>query len=74
MLLFLLRRHHHHPWGKCVIDLRRGVLQLGSAGKEVPFLTEKDLPARARGHHAEMDQDGDVKMAEGMYYYLYTNK
>lgn len=38
----MLKRH------LCVIDLREGVLALGSAGAKVPFLSEKDLPSSAR--------------------------
>lgn len=40
--LDMLKRH------LCVIDLREGVLALGSAGAKVPFLSEKDLPSSAR--------------------------
>ncbi|CAN0133515.1 unnamed protein product, partial [Hapterophycus canaliculatus] len=40
--LDMLKRH------LCVIDLRKGVLALGSAGAAVPFLSEKDLPSSAR--------------------------
>ena len=49
--LDMLKRH------QCCIDLRRHLLVLGSAGKEVPFLAEKDLPARARGHHVGMEEE-----------------
>lgn len=57
--LDMLKRH------QCCIDLKRSVLVLGSAGKEVPFLVEKDLPARARGHHADMDvEDGKLSPEE----------
>lgn len=49
--LDMLKRH------QCCIDLKRHLLVLGSAGKEVPFLAEKDLPARARGHHAGMEEE-----------------
>lgn len=37
-----LKRH------RCCIDLARNVLKVGDDG-EVPFLSEKDIPARARG-------------------------
>eukprot|EP00904_Undaria_pinnatifida_P000266 jgi/Undpi1/1023/HiC_scaffold_10.g04487.m1 len=40
--LDMLKRH------LCVIDLKSGVLALGSAGAAVPFLSEKDLPPSAR--------------------------
>ena len=57
--LDMLKRH------QCCIDLKRSVLVLGSAGKEVAFLAEKDLPARARGHHADMDvEDGKLSPEE----------
>eukprot|EP00903_Cladosiphon_okamuranus_P012312 g11544.t1 len=45
--LDMLKRH------LCVIDLREGVLALGSAGAKVPFLSEKDLPSSARETRAE---------------------
>eukprot|EP00752_Nemacystus_decipiens_P007191 g6440.t1 len=45
--LDMLKRH------LCVIDLREGVLALGSAGTKVPFLSEKDLPSSARETRAE---------------------
>jgi DNA damage-inducible protein 1 len=57
--LDMLKRH------QCCIDLRRNLLVLGSAGKEVPFLAEKDLPARARGHQEEGAEGGGEGGREG---------
>lgn len=45
--LDMLKRH------LCVIDLKSGLLGLGSAGATVPFLSEKDLPSSARETQAE---------------------
>lgn len=53
--LDMLKRH------QCCIDLRRNFLVLGSAGKEVPFLAEKDLPVRARGHHIGMEEEEEKR-------------
>ena len=46
--LDMLKRH------LCVIDLKSGVLALGSAGAAVPFLSEKDLPPSARETKASL--------------------
>lgn len=51
-----------HP-PQCVLDLRRHVLEIGSAGIAVPFLAEKDLPKSARGHVADSQPSDDADPA-----------
>jgi hypothetical protein len=60
--LDMLKRH------QCVIDLKKAVLQIGSAGEEVPFLSEKDLPHSARGTFEGGDDDSGSsgKLPAGM--------
>ena len=41
----MLKRH------QCSIDLKRGVLHIGTTGTETPFLSESELPACARLEH-----------------------
>merc|ERR1719193_948789 len=49
--LDMLKRH------LCSIDLKKGVLHIGTTGTETPFLTESDLPPCARLSSAITEED-----------------
>eukprot|EP00124_Ichthyophonus_hoferi_P002354 Ihof_evm8s156 gene=Ihof_evmTU8s156 len=53
--LDMLKRH------QCCIDLKRNVLQIGTSADETPFLSEKDLPANAKGNREPEKITEDVK-------------
>lgn len=51
---------------KCLIDLKRNVLVIGTTGTETPFLSENELPecARLSGPRSENDSSSAVEMED----------
>ena len=49
---------------QCCIDLKEGVLRIGTTGTQTPFLPEGELPPCARLAFEQSEEDGQVQQHE----------
>ena len=52
---------------QCIIDLKHGVLEIGTTGTKTPFLSEGDVPEHARLNRPGGEpEDEDRQLAEAL--------